>query len=90
MELYTIKIELYGAFRNFDDGNEIVLHLPNGANLAAIKSAFVTALQNRYPDFDIEALVAVSAFADDCAIIGSGFAVMKDTKLAILPPVNGG
>lgn len=90
MAQFNVEIELYGAFRNFDDGKALMLELPFGADLAAIKAAFVEALRFRDPDFDSEALVEVSAFADDCTILGANYSLAGDAKLAILPPVNGG
>ncbi|KAF0186822.1 MAG: hypothetical protein FD163_97 [Hyphomonadaceae bacterium] len=67
-----------------------MLRLPIGANLAAIKAEFIAALKSHDPEFDSEALVEVSAFADDCTILGANYSLAGDAKLAILPPVNGG
>ncbi len=86
----NVEINLFGSFRKFDNGQPIILFLPQGANLNNIRNGLSTELTARYPEFNQQALINESAIADEREILGDTYCLERDVKLAILPPVCGG
>lgn len=86
----NIEIELFGAFSGFKSDKALILQIPIGEGVAAIKAAILKHIKEMAPDFSNEKLIQVSAIANASSILGDEFVVESDEKLAILPPVNGG
>lgn len=85
-----VKVRLFGAFRKYGDGREIVLELPERSGLSELRSALAACLAENYPEFDEARLLEESAFADETAILASGARFEKNCSVAVLPPVCGG
>ena len=86
----NVEISLFGSFRKFDNGQPVILFLPQGANLNTIRSGLSKELAARYPEFNQQALIDESALADEREILSDTYCLERNVKLAILPPVCGG
>jgi molybdopterin converting factor small subunit len=67
-----------------------VLTLPKGASLPQLKTALIQRLKAEIPDFHHEALIELSAFATDQAILPKDTRFQESCNLSLLPPVCGG
>lgn len=97
--MITLQIKLFGAFRNFGNGEFIEMSVPKKSNISEIKSLFLKQLQALHPelnkDFKSEGLIEDSVFATEEMILDSktileNIAEQNQIKMAILPPVCGG
>ncbi len=84
-----ITVKLYGAFRNYLNGQAAQFSVRKSSSLAEVLDAFSTTLKQTHPDFD-SALLNESAFSDDTHILSMQTIFEQDTTLSILPPVCGG
>lgn len=87
--MVTVKVRLFGRFRNFHREPFLTLQIPRDAPLDALKDSLAVALQTSSPDFDARSLDDV-AFADEDAILAPDIRFSNDCELAVLPPVCGG
>ena len=78
-----VTVQLFGAFRPF--GERITIDLLDGADVSHLRAAFCAALPP-----DVHALIALSRFADERAVLAENTPLDADSILAILPPVSGG
>ncbi len=88
----SIKVEigLFGAFRQFAGGAPFAFEVPQGTRLGEIRNALRTELVKRHPEFRQQKLMEVSVLADERSILRDDAVLLRDTTLAILPPVGGG
>lgn len=80
-----VEVRLFGALRSAR-GDCLRLSVDAGANVAALRAALAHAL----PDDGARALLEVSAFGTDDALLDDGDALPADGRVCILPPVCGG
>jgi len=83
MDKITVDIRFFGAFRTF--GRDVVLSLPLGSNLVAVKQALIAKIGK-----DQELLVNDSVLADSVHILPETYIIEENCCLSILPPVCGG
>jgi molybdopterin converting factor small subunit len=81
--MQDITIQLFGAFRPL--GSIMDLQVPKGASVHDVRMAFLGQLPE-----DLHALLEVSRFADERAVLAENTVVIENSTLAILPPVSGG
>lgn len=86
----TLSISLFGAFRPFSDGADIIVEVPHGATLSQVRQALTETLKHKNPGFNQEALITISALADEKEVLREHATFTRDAALAILPPVCGG
>lgn len=79
----TITMRLFGAFKKY--GENVVFIMPAGCTAITVKEKLAEVL-----NVTDKNLIRDSALANDNEIIGSESVLMKDSYLAILPPVCGG
>ncbi len=84
------KIKLFGAFRQYGNGQNIELDLPQNISLTQLRQAFIRRLLEIDPTFHQQELVSISAFADENGILHEENPVSVLGELSILPPVCGG
>lgn len=87
------EIQLFGAFRDFDDSGKIVLQMQNQTTVFEIKNQILKHLKTKSKlGIDIEALMKVSMIATDNQLLQDHDVVDFNSQktLAILPPVCGG
>ena len=87
-----IKIELFGAARDFSEEDYLELTIPENITIKEVRNNLMNYIQNKYPDNSnyIE-IVKNSAFANDQDIIvQDNYKLSTEKKLCIIPPVGGG
>lgn len=82
-----VRVRLFGAFRSFGLGRELVAAVPDsGATVAEVRAT----LERQMPDEAARSWLAASAFATDERVLDEGDAVVGGASISILPPVCGG
>jgi molybdopterin converting factor small subunit len=87
-----VQVRLFGAFRA-SGSDELTFVVPRGTEVRAVRRRVGEALRARHPGFADDALLAVSALADERRVLDDGEPLgdLADRVcLAILPPVCGG
>jgi sulfur-carrier protein len=87
-----IKIELFGAARDFSEEDHLELTIPDNITIKEVRNNLMNYIQNKYPDNSnyIE-IVKNSAFANDQdVIVQDNYKLSTEKKLCIIPPVGGG
>jgi sulfur-carrier protein len=84
------KVNLFGAFRQYGNGQNIELDLPENASLAQLRHAFICHLLEIDPTFRQQELVFASAFADQNGVLTDEKISPFVGELAVLPPFCGG
>ena len=88
----TVRVKLFGLFRPYGPGGELVLEFEEGATLADVRAGIVSVVAAKNPAHG--KLVAESALATyggpSPKIIKNSAEPVKWEELAILPPVCGG
>jgi sulfur-carrier protein len=87
-----IKIELFGAARDFSDEDYLELTIPENITIKEVRNNLMNYIQNKYPDNSnyIE-IIKNSAFANDQdVIVQDNYKLSTEKKLCIIPPVGGG
>jgi molybdopterin converting factor small subunit len=85
-----LRIRLFGAFRQYADGETLAMAVPSGTTVHALRTLLRQHLQATHPTFQEGRLVELSAFANDTALLGDDDIVTDQSTLAVLPPVSGG
>ena len=83
-----IKLQLFGAFRQYS--NEIELDLDEGCAISDLRKKLLDTLKEKKVSFNVEGLIDSSRFSNDEAILEEDSVINKNDNLAILPPVSGG
>ena len=82
-----VRVRLFGAFRSFGLGRELVATVPlDRATVADVRAA----LELHMPDEAALSWLAASAFATDERVLAETDTVADGASLSILPPVCGG
>ena len=87
-----IKIELFGAARDFSEENYLELTIPENITIKEVRNNLMNYIQNKYPDnSNYLEIVKNSAFANDQdVIVQDNYKLSTEKKLCIIPPVGGG
>lgn len=88
-ERITVEISLFGAFRELAEPS-LCLELPRGATISDVRAALKEAVSRAHPQFKQKNLFDVSPLADETTILRNQEVLLRDTKLAIIPPISGG
>ena len=87
-----IKLELYGASRDFSNKNYLDFDIKEKIKIKDFKIKIIDYLDkkfNRNKNFKI--IVETSAFcSEDNNIINDSYKISKDQKIGIIPPIGGG
>jgi molybdopterin synthase sulfur carrier subunit len=85
----NIELSLFGAFRQFEPAARVQLDVPEDAHVGDVRSALADYAAANWSDFR-PALLRVSAFASERAVLRDADPVPSDGRMAVLPPVSGG
>jgi sulfur-carrier protein len=87
-----IKIELFGAARDFSEKDYLELTIPDNITIKEVRNNLMNYIQNKYPDnSNYLEIVKNSAFANDHdVIVQDNYKLSTEKKLCIIPPVGGG
>ena len=84
-----IKIELFGAARDFANDNILELKIENQTNIKGIRENLLQWLQKKHPNNSTYSnIVKNSAFCDENnEIVHDDYLVSKEQKLCIISPI---
>ena len=87
-----VKIELFGAARDFSDQNILELNLINGSTIKDIRLNIINYLQENFQgNKNFIKIVNTSAFSsENNTIVSDNYKITNNEKIAIIPPIGGG
>ena len=87
-----IKVELFGASREFSKNNLIEFEIKNNATIKDIRDEMINYLEINFDgNKNFKKIVETSAFcSENNNIISDNYKITKDEKIAIIPPIEGG
>ena len=87
-----VKIELFGASRDFSDQNSLDFEVENNSTIKDIRNKIIDYLDKQFNgNENYKKIVNSSAFcsADD-NIVSDNYKITNNEKIAIIPPIGGG
>ena len=87
-----IKVELFGASREFSKNNLIEFEIKNNATVKDIRDEMINYLEINFDgNKNFKKIVETSAFcSENNNIISDNYKITKGEKIAIIPPIGGG
>tara|TARA_B000000475_G_C15876857_1_gene398733 strand:- start:293 stop:562 length:270 start_codon:yes stop_codon:yes gene_type:complete len=87
-----IKVELFGASREFSKNNLIEFEIKNNATIKDIRDEMINFLEINFDgNKNFKKIVETSAFcSENNNIISDNYKITKGEKIAIIPPIGGG
>ena len=87
-----IKIELYGASRDFSDQNSLHFDFDQNSTIKDVRKKLIDYLDNNFNGYEnYKKIVKSSAFcSEDNNIVSDNYKITKNEKIAIIPPIGGG
>ena len=87
-----IKIELYGASKDFSPENIIELDLKSNSHIKDLRNELIKFIDKRHSgNKNFHQIVKSSAFClEDNEIVHDDYLISKEQKIAIIPPIAGG
>ena len=87
-----IKVELFGASREFSKNNLIEFEIKNNATIKDIRDEMINYLEINFDgNKNFKKIVETSTFcSENNNIISDNYKITKDEKIAIIPPIGGG
>jgi len=87
-----IKLELFGASRDFSDKDHLNLELQNKASIDDLRNEIIKYLDINFKgNENFIKVVKSSAFcSENNEIISDNYKITKDQKIGIIPPIGGG
>ena len=87
-----IKLELFGASRDFSDNDHLEIEVQDKASVDDLRNEIIKYLDKNFKgNENFVKIVKSSAFSsEDNQIISDNFKIIKDQKIAIIPPIGGG
>ena len=87
-----IKVELFGASREFSKDNLIEFEIKNNSTIKNIRDKMIIYLdQNFNGNKDFKKIVENSVFCtENHNIVSDNYKITKNEKIAIIPPIGGG
>ncbi len=87
-----IKLELFGASRDFSDNNHLEIEVQNKASVDDLRNEIIKYLNKNFKGNEsFIKVVKSSAFcSENNEIISDNYKITKNQKIAIIPPIGGG
>jgi len=87
-----VKIELFGASRDFSDKNSLDFEVGNNSTIKDIREKLNDYLDRKFEgNENYKKIVNSSAFCSaDNNIISDNYKITNNEKIAIIPPIGGG
>jgi molybdopterin converting factor small subunit len=87
-----VKIELFGAARDFSDQNILELTLNNNSTIKDTRIEIIKYLEENFDgNKDFIRIVNTSAFSsENNNIVSDNYKITNNEKIAIIPPIGGG
>jgi molybdopterin converting factor small subunit len=87
-----IKLELFGASRDFSGKNYLEFDLKEKSSIKDLRNEILNFIENNFKgNNDYKKLVQSSAFCSEKNnIVSDNYKIIKDQKIGIIPPIGGG
>ena len=87
-----VKIELFGASRDFSDKNSLDFEVDNNSTIKDIRNEIIDYLDKKFNGNEsYKKIVNSSAFCSgENNIISDNYKITNNEKIAIIPPIGGG
>ena len=87
-----IKLELFGASRDFSNKDYLEFDIKQKIEIKDFRNEIIYYLENNFKGNEsFVKIVKNSVFcSEDNNIINDSFKIIKDQKIAIIPPIGGG
>lgn len=88
----NIKIELFGAARDFSKQNILELNIENNSSLKDIRAKMIEYIKKNFDNNEnYIKIINSSAFSStENIIISDNYKITNNEKIAIIPPIGGG
>ena len=87
-----IKLELFGASREFSDNDHLEIDVQNKASIDDLRDEIIKYIDKNFQgNENFIKVVKSSAFcSENNEIISDNYKITKDQKIGIIPPIGGG
>ena len=87
-----IKLELFGASRDFSDKDHLEIQIQNKASIDDLRNEIIKYIYKNFQgNENFIKVVKSSAFcSENNEIISDNYKITKDQKIGIIPPIGGG
>ena len=87
-----IKLELFGASRDFSDNDHLELNVKDQASVEDLRNEIIKHIDMNFSgNENFIKVVKSSAFcSENNEIISDNYKITKDQKIGIIPPIGGG
>ena len=87
-----IKLELFGASRDFSDNDHLEIEVQNKASINDLRNEIIKHIDKNFSgNENFIKVVKSSAFcSENNEIISDNYKITKDQKIGIIPPIGGG
>ena len=87
-----IKLELFGASRDFSDKDHLDIEIQNKASIDDLRNEIIKYIDKNFQgNKNFIKVVKSSAFcSENNEIISDNYRITKDQKIGIIPPIGGG
>ena len=87
-----IKLELFGASRDFSDKDHLEIEIQNKASIDDLRNEIIKYIEKNFQgNENFIKVVKSSAFcSENNEIISDNYKIIKDQKIGIMPPIGGG
>jgi len=87
-----IKLELFGASRDFSDNDHLEIKVQDKASLDDLRNEIIKYIDENFNgNENFIKIVKSSAFcSENNEIISDNYKITKDQKIGIIPPIGGG
>ena len=87
-----IKLELFGASRDFSDKDHLEIEIQNKASIDDLRNEIIKYIDKNFQgNENFIKIVKSSAFcSENNEIISDNYKITKNHKIGIIPPIGGG
>ena len=87
-----IKLELFGASRDFSEKDHLEIEIENNASIDDLRNKIIKYIDKNFQgNENFIKVVKSSAFcSENNEIISDNYKITKDQKIGIIPPIGGG
>ena len=87
-----IKLELFGASRDFSDNDHLEIEVQDKASINDLRNEIIKYVDKNFSgNENFIKVVKSSAFcSENNEIISDNYKIKKDQKIGIIPPIGGG
>ena len=87
-----VKLELFGASRDFSSHNSLDLNLDNNSTIKDIRNELINYLDKKFSgNVSYKKIVNSSVFcSENNNIVSDNYKIKNNEKIAIIPPIGGG